>query len=128
MPDKFAIITAHATTWEIWADEKNNTQNRALQLQLKMKVRDIFEITGYAPDSDHSEPSFWADLPFDDACEIWLEFYQDAIFIVEGDELFVTYCEKRKRAKFPAWEFEQKLNKKVKKLDSGRESSSETLD
>ncbi len=34
LPDSFAIITAHATTGEVWTAEDNNTANEALRAEL----------------------------------------------------------------------------------------------
>lgn len=35
LPDSFAIITAHATTGEVWTAEDNNAANEALRAELK---------------------------------------------------------------------------------------------
>ncbi len=70
LPDSFAIITAHATTGEVWTAEDNNTANEALRAELDKGGQLIGTITGYSPVTQHAEPGYAAALEFEEACKI----------------------------------------------------------
>lgn len=96
-PESFAIITAYATTGELWTDEQNKIANSLLQTQLTDQGALIEEIDGYDPETGHCESCFIAAVNWKEACDIGLKFKQDAIYFVESNELFVTYCDDRKQ-------------------------------
>ena len=95
-PDQFAIITAYATTGEQWTLEKNRDADARLAAWLAHHGVWHHRITGYAPDTGHAEPGFAVALEFDAACALGMDFAQDAIYMVQGDALFVTYCDERR--------------------------------
>ena len=35
-------------------------------------------------------------MPFTEACDLGREYLQDAIYLVQGDQLSVTYCDERR--------------------------------
>jgi hypothetical protein len=55
-PQEFAIITAYATTGEVWSDAENEAADRALYAELCRQSQMIRRITGYSPSTGHAEP------------------------------------------------------------------------
>ena len=99
LPDSFAIITAHATTGEVWTAEYNNTASETLRAELASSGQLIGTITGYSPVTQHGEPGYAAALEFEEACKIGARFKQDAIFYVSSGTLFVSHCDHRRNLK-----------------------------
>jgi hypothetical protein len=92
-PTSFAIVTAYQTTGESWPASRNEAENAALARHLAGGPgRIIGPLTGYSPASGHAEPGFAVELPLQEACRVGSRFRQDAIYWVEGDELYVTSC------------------------------------
>ncbi len=96
LPDSFAIITAHATTGEVWTVEDNNTASETLRAELASSGQLIGTITGYSPVTQHAEAGYAAALEFEEACNIGVQFKQDAIYYVSCGTLFVSYCDHRR--------------------------------
>ncbi len=107
-PKAFAIITAFETTGEVWTPERNSDADRQLQGELDAWSVWHRRATGFSPSSGHSEPGWAAELPFEDACDLGLKFLQDAIYYVEDDRLFVSYCDKR-RQRMPVDVFQNRI-------------------
>ena len=99
LPDSFAIITAHATTGEVWTAEDNNTASETLRAELASSGQLIGTITGYSPVTQHAEPGYAAALEFEEACKIGARFKQDAIYYVSSGTLFVSHCDHRRSLK-----------------------------
>lgn len=97
LPSQFCIITAYATTGEAWTKQENIAANEKLKTELDGLGVLVGEIDGFDPDTSHCEAGFIAELNWQEACDIGLEFKQDAIYFVSGDELFVTYCDNRQK-------------------------------
>ena len=95
-PDRFVIITAHATTGASWPDERSEDADRRLERVLRDRAPWLRRLTGYSPATGHAEPGWAADLPFDEACDLGRAFLQDAIYVVRGDELLVSRCDERR--------------------------------
>lgn len=91
-PERFAIITAYATTGQTWSDERNVEADALLYAELLQRNCNPIRIVGFDPETGHSEPGWAVDLPPDEAQAIGLQFLQDAIFLVEGDVLLVARC------------------------------------
>jgi len=96
LPDSFAIITAHATTGEVWTAEDNNAANETLRAELESGGQLIGTITGYSPVTQHAEAGYAAALEFEEACKIGARFKQDAIYYVSSGTLFVSHCDHRR--------------------------------
>ncbi len=96
LPESFAIITAYATTGEVWTADDNHAANEALREELERGEKLIGTITGYSPITQHAEPGFTAVLEFEEACDIGARFKQDAIYYVSSGTLFVSYCDHRR--------------------------------
>lgn len=79
-PEEFAIITAHATTGEVWSDEENREADIALENLLRATGPRIRRITGYDPGTGHAEAGWAVEMTFESACDLGPRFKQDAIF------------------------------------------------
>lgn len=53
-------------------------------------------LTGYSTTTGHAEAGWAVEMPWDEACEVGLRSKQDAIYIVNGDELNITLCDHRR--------------------------------
>lgn len=95
-PEEFAIITAYATTGEVWTEEENVTADRELGELLGSLSSFLRRVTGYSPSTGHAEPGWAVAIPFDSACEIGMRFKQDAVYFVRSGDLFVSHCDSRK--------------------------------
>ena len=103
-PESFVILTAYATTGETWTEAENRSADRRLEELLRSRVGSEpadgwggpRRVTGFAPDTGHAEPGWAAALPFQEACDLGERFLQDALYVVEGDALYVSYCDERR--------------------------------
>ena len=109
LPESFAIITAHATTGEVWTAEDNNAANETLRAELERGGQLIGTITGYSPITQHAEPGYAAALEFEEACKIGVRFKQDAIYYVSSGTLFVSHCDHRRSLK-PITQFSKRAD------------------
>ncbi len=96
-PAAFAIITACATTGETWSEEENRAADARLAAALQSRAVWCRRLTGFSPHTTHAEPGWACALSFDAACDLGLEFRQDAIYYVDGDALYVSFCDTRRR-------------------------------
>ena len=96
-PDRFAIVSAHATTGQVWTDEENRAADRKLREELMRLGAPPRPITGFSPETGHAEPSWAVVLSIDDACALGRRFRQDAIYHVAGDRLHVIRCAEPRR-------------------------------
>lgn len=96
-PEEFAIITAYATTGEVWTDEENSSADRELREYLSSLSSFVHRLTGYSLTTGHAEPGWAVSISFEDACDIGIEFKQDAIYFVKSGKLFVSYCDSRRQ-------------------------------
>ncbi len=95
-PVTFAIITAYATTGETWTAEKNEAADRGLGKVLIANGSLLGRVVGYSPKTGHKEPGWAARIDWNEACDIGLRFKQDAVYFVQNDVLWVTYCDERR--------------------------------
>lgn len=109
LPDSFAIITAHATSGEVWTAEDNKAASEALRAELERGGQLIGTITGYSPVTNHAEPGYAAALKFEEACKIGARFKQDAIYYVGSGTLFVSHCDHRRNLK-PITQFSKRVD------------------
>ncbi|MEX2465337.1 MAG: DUF3293 domain-containing protein [Gemmatimonadota bacterium] len=106
-PDAFVIVSAYATTGASWSEDENRRADERLEGALGSSWRR--RVTGYSLSTGHAEPGWAAVLPFDDACDLGARFRQDAIYLVQADDLFVTHCDER-RALVRVGSFRQRLD------------------
>jgi len=91
-PAQFVILSAWATTGQQWTRERNEAADGRLAQWLIGHGLWHHRITGYSPLTGHAEPSWAFPLPLDAACDLGLQFQQDALYLIAGDELSVTHC------------------------------------
>ena len=96
-PNEFSIITAYATTGENWSDEQNKTADTALEDNLKENYNWVKRVIGYSPQSGHSEPGWAVNADWHQACDLGVQFKQDAIYCVSNNTLSVSYCDERRK-------------------------------
>ena len=108
-PTEFAIITSYATTGETWTDRENSDADRRLTKTLRTYKVWMAPITGYSPTTGHSEPGWAVAINQSRACDLGKWFNQDAIYFVNNDKLFVSYCDSR-RALVPVDKFSERLH------------------
>lgn len=96
-PGQFAIITGYATTGEDWSEQQNKLADSTLEEKLKEHCSWVKRITGYSPQSGHSEPGWAVSSSWSQACNLGAEFKQDAIYYVSNDILTVSYCDERRK-------------------------------
>ncbi|MCY2944266.1 MAG: DUF3293 domain-containing protein [Planctomycetota bacterium] len=116
-PLEFVILTAHATTGEVWTDEQNQNADQRLEAELRALGHEPQRITGYAPlyqpeklDSAHAEPGWAVPIPFTVACDLGEKYLQDALYHVQGDQLSLCYCDVR-RGLIPIGPFREKVDR-----------------
>lgn len=107
-PENFIIITAYATTGKQWTDAQNDRADSDLMEVLRTKEGMIGRITGFSPTTGHAEPGWAAQMTWQDACDLGLQFRQDAIYVVKNDHLFVTFCDSRRQL-VPVGAFRERL-------------------
>lgn len=108
-PPRFAILSAWATTGQIWTTEANDAADRRLSARLASAGLWHWRLTGYSPTTAHAEPSWACGLDWDEACDWGQAFRQDAIYYVSGDDLSVSHCDDRRRL-LPVGRFRQRLD------------------
>ena len=66
-------------------------------------------IIGYSPNTGHCEPGWATAMGLNEACDLGQWFKQDAIYYVQKDKLYVSYCDKR-RGLVPIGPFTERLH------------------
>ena len=95
-PAQFVIITAYATTGETWPDGQNEAADQNLESELRATGRWMRRVTGYSPTTQHCEPGWAIVMDWEEACDVGMRYRQDAIYVISGDALAVTYCGDRR--------------------------------
>lgn len=93
-PVQFTIVTAWATTGEVWTEVENVAADQRLAAALAASGVWHHRITGYDPGSEHAEPGWAIEQTVEDAVALGLRFKQLGIFAIEGDELWLVMCER----------------------------------
>lgn len=94
---KFAIITAAATTGEQWSVRRTARADQRLRTYLHNQNALICELTGYSPHTGHAEKGYACTLSTEDACRVGRVFRQDAIYVIENDNISVVDCNNSSR-------------------------------
>ncbi|MFN7730440.1 MAG: DUF3293 domain-containing protein [Pirellula sp.] len=92
LSNSFAIVSAYATTGQIWTDERNRMADESLKAKLIQIERPHHRIVGYSPRTQHAQPSWLIEVDEPTAVAIGLAYHQDAIYVVEADALWVVRC------------------------------------
>lgn len=111
-PDAFVILTACATTGSSWSEETNAAADQRLAGALRARGLDPLRVVGYSPTTGHAEPGWACALDFDEACDLGVAFRQDALYVVRGDTLSVSYCDAR-RGQVPVGSFRARVDSEV---------------
>ena len=90
--ENVAIIAGYATTGEQWTDQENIAADAALLQDLKKDIQCPIRVIGYDPESNHSEPSWAANIPLDQAITLATTYKQIAIFYITQDTLTIHSC------------------------------------
>jgi hypothetical protein len=88
----FCIVTACFPFDEQVTEEENETFNQALKTELENTGIVHFPVTGYAPDSDHQEPSYGIICDRSIAIRLGQQFRQNAIFSIYDDTVHLINC------------------------------------
>lgn len=107
-PDRFAIISAWATTGEDWSNQRNQDADNRLELALKQCGLAHRRVIGASPDGNHAEPGWIVEADLADAVRLGSEFLQDAIYWVDGDLLSVVSCREPRSA--PVGRFSERVS------------------
>jgi len=95
-PSSFAIISAYATTGQVWTDEQNQAADDELRHEFASRNVWHQRIIGYSPSTGHEEPSWIAGIGWGKACNVGFVCKQDAIYYVSDDVLTVSHCDHRR--------------------------------
>ena len=95
-PRQFVIVTAYATTGEVWDAKRNVEADQRLRESLEKQSVWMRRITGYSPTTGHAEPGWAVALDWQTGCALGQAFAQDAIYCVVDDTLYVTHCDQRR--------------------------------
>lgn len=91
-PDQFAIITAWATTGQVWTADRNQEADERLRQTILTSGEWHHRIVGSAPDGQHSEPGWAVATSRSEAKQLGVVFSQDAVYYVSGGDLSVLGC------------------------------------
>ena len=108
-PPSCSIITAYATTGESWTAEENEAADRALEGVLRACAGFMHRITGWSPRTGHAEPGWLVDLDWQGVADLGVEFKQDAIYVITGDDLWVTHCDLPRRQLIAVGDFRSRV-------------------
>jgi hypothetical protein len=93
VPHSGVILSAFATTGEVWPPEKNRLADARLEFELRrIDHQFLIRMIGYCPTDGHAEASWLADLDGSMACQIGMRFHQDALYLIDQGELYVVRC------------------------------------
>jgi hypothetical protein len=93
LPSQFVILSAYATTGEVWSEERNSLADQKLFIVLQATLPAFLKrVVGYSPTTHHAEPSWAVAIPLADAHRIGKDFAQDALYFVDHGALWVASC------------------------------------
>jgi len=93
LPSHFVILSAYATTGEVWSDEQNAAADQRLFRELQASSPTFLKrVIGYSPSTHHAEPSWAVEIPIFEAQRIGNEFAQDALYYIDHGALWVASC------------------------------------
>ena len=89
--------------------EESRVADQSLTAELRKRGCWIARVTGFSPKTGHSEPSWAAEIPLDEACDLGMRYRQDAIYHVLGDILSVANCDSDRKL-VPVGQFRQRIH------------------
>jgi hypothetical protein len=96
-PAEFGIVSGYATTGEVWPEARNRDADRRLEQRLRAKNVWLRRVDITSPDRSHREPSWAVALPWEPLCDLGRRFLQTAIYYVQADQLYVSFCDQRRQ-------------------------------
>lgn len=96
-PPQFAIITAYATTGQAWSADANESADRRLSRELQSLGVWMVRVTGFSPQTGHAEPGWAVSINFESACDLGHRYLQDALYVVRGGVLYLSFCDDRRQ-------------------------------
>jgi len=97
-PQQGVILSACATTGEVWSADRNRVADRELESCLRdYSPGFLVRLIGYSPVDNHAEACWLVDLDLLTGCRIGEQFLQDALYLLEGQALDVVDCSDRFR-------------------------------
>lgn len=94
-PPVFGIVSAYATTGEVWTSARNEAADWALDNVLRAHGVWLQGIVGYAPGSSgHAEPRRAAEHPVAVGRALSARFLQDVVLLIQDDLLSATSCDR----------------------------------
>ena len=68
LPSQFVILSAYATTGEVWSEERNSLADQKLFRELQASTPTFLKrVVGYSPSTHHAEPSWAVAIPLAEA-------------------------------------------------------------
>lgn len=97
-PGQGVILSACATTGEIWPADRSRLADQKLESCLRgYSPGFLIRLIGYSPADNHFEASWLVDLDLLTGCRIGEQFLQDALYFLDHDSLDVVDCSDRFR-------------------------------
>ncbi len=72
--------------------EENAVRTKRFSEELQERGLEHFPVTGFDPESDHSEPGFGILCGREEAVELGREWGQEAVFVIQNDEMVLVSC------------------------------------
>ncbi|QIV96054.1 uncharacterized protein DUF3293 [Allofrancisella inopinata] len=92
-PPKFAIITAFNPMNQELNLKKNLSRNKVLEIELRQSYDWVYQINGFDEKTGHKEDGFMFEaISIDEACNLGLKYFQDAIYYIENLKMYVVKC------------------------------------
>ena len=92
LPDSFGIVTACNPDGEEVGSAENLRLDRELVSLLSSSAVKNFRVTGGSRDMTHAEPGYGCLVDRERIVDLGCEWNQEAVFWVEGDNLFLIPC------------------------------------
>lgn len=107
-PERGVILSAYATTGEVWSSERNREADKHLEAFIESEVPGVVvRLIGYSPIDHHAEPCWLVEVDCSKGCEIGVCYKQDAIYAVEAGAIYVVDCQEPDRRAFVGDFFER---------------------
>jgi len=95
LPDSFGIVTSCNPNGEEVGSAENLRLDRELGSLLSSTGSDHFRVTGGSRDMTHAEPGYGCLVDRERIVDLGHQWNQEAVFWVEGDDLFLIPCATR---------------------------------
>ena len=100
-PSEFWVITAWNPDGKDAPVAENKSRDHQLRKILKARGLHPFRVIGTSDDENHGEPGWGVATDEDTAIELGREFSQEALFHIQGDEVYLISCLTCERTPLP---------------------------